>query len=249
MIKENRYKEILATLDQFDSVSYQSLATKMDVSEDTIRRDIDYLHQNGLLSKVRGGAIPRDKNPLAFSDRADFYSSEKEIIGLKAQGLLKKGITIFMDGGTTVCSVAEHFSSDSSFRVITNNIALVPILSKFKGIETIILGGEHNIDTQTTIGAKTCQDAELFVADLYLMGSCGISKEFGITAAVQGDGAVKRSMLKSAKKTALLGNSNKIGIAEPFKVCDLDCIQVLITELPANDQRLDEIRFKKLKII
>lgn len=219
------------------------------VSEDTIRRDIDFLHENGLLSKVRGGAIPRDKNPLSFQDRADFQSTEKEIIGMKVQPLLKAGMTVFMDGGTTVCAVAECLPTNTSLRVVTNNIALVPLLSRFRNIEVIVLGGTYDRDTQTNTGARTCDEAAEFVVDLYLMGTCAISKDFGITAAIREDGAVKKAMLKGSKTVVVLSNSRKVGANEPFVVCSLQEIDVIVTELPSDNPKLDELRFKNLKIV
>lgn len=249
MIKEERFKLILNSLNETGSITYADMSLKLAISEDTVRRDIDILHQNGLLSKVRGGAIPRNKNPLAFQDRMDHNTAEKEIIGFKVQPLLKKGMTIFMDGGTTICAVAERFAPDASFRVITNNLALIPILANFKNIQIIILGGAYNKDTQTNVGAKTCEDAEQFVADIYLMGTCAISREFGVTTPIQEDGMVKRSMLKGAKKVIVLSNSKKIGEQEFFKICDLDKISTLVSELPSDAAQLDEVRFLNLKMM
>ncbi len=231
------------------AVTYSGMSMDLSVSEDTIRRDIDYLHENGLLSKVRGGAISREKNPLSFQDRTDFHTTEKEVIAMKVQPLLKAGMTVFMDGGTTVCAVAEYLPANTSLRVITNNIALVPLLGRFKNIEVIVLGGNYDRDTQTNTGAKTCEEATEFVVDIYLMGTCAISKDFGITAAIREDGAVKRAMLKGSKSVVVLSNSKKIGINEAFVVCDLQGINVLVTELPSDDAKLDDLRFKNLKII
>lgn len=230
-------------------VTYSGMSADLSVSEDTIRRDIDYLDANGLLSKVRGGAISREKNPLSFQDRANFRSTEKEVIGMKAQSLLKNGMTIFMDGGTTVCAVAECLATNTSLRVITNNIALVPLLGRFRNIEVIVLGGNYDRDSQTNTGARTCAEAAEFVVDLYLMGTCAISKDFGITSAIREDGAVKKAMLKGSKMVAVLSNSKKTGTNEPFVVCSLNEINVLVTELPSDDPKLDELRFKNLKII
>ncbi|RFS19236.1 DeoR/GlpR transcriptional regulator [Chitinophaga silvatica] len=249
MIREKRFKHIISSLKDTGAVTYSSLSADLSVSEDTIRRDIDYLHENGLLSKVRGGAISRDKTPLTFQDRTDFLSKEKEIIGMKVQPLLKLGMSVFMDGGTTICAVAEWLPANASLRIITNNMALVPLLGKFPNINVIVLGGNYDKDTQTNIGARTCEEAAEFVVDLYLMGTCAISKDYGITAAIREDGAVKKAMLKGAKKVVVLGNSAKIGATEPFVVCGLDAIKVLVTELPSDDPKLDELRFKNLKII
>ncbi|PTT01837.1 DeoR/GlpR transcriptional regulator [Pedobacter sp. HMWF019] len=249
MIREKRFEHIISSLKNTGTVTYSGMSNDLSVSEDTIRRDIDYLHENGLLSKVRGGAISRNKNPLSFQDRTDFHSTEKEIIGMKVQSLLKTGMSVFMDGGTTVCAVAECLPSNTSLRVITNNIALVPLLAQFRSIEVIVLGGNYDRDTQTNTGARTCDEAAEFVVDLYLMGTCAISKDFGITSAIREDGAVKKAMLKGSKTVAVLSNSKKIGTNEPFVVCDLNRISVLITELPSDHPKLDELRFKNLKII
>jgi DeoR/GlpR family transcriptional regulator of sugar metabolism len=249
MIREKRFKHIISSLKETGTVTYSGMAAELSVSEDTIRRDIDYLHENGLLSKVRGGAISRDKTPLSFQDRVDFQSTEKEVIGMKVQPLLKAGMSVFMDGGTTICAVAECLPTNASLRVITNNMALVPLLGKFQHIEVIVLGGNYDKDTQTNTGARTCNEAAEFVADLYLMGTCAISKDFGITSAIREDGAVKKAMLKGAKRVVVLSNSNKIGTSEPFVVCGLHEIKVLVTELPSDDPKLDDLRFKNLQII
>ena len=248
-LKEERFKFILSALKENGKVNYGELSENLDISEDTVRRDIEYLHSNGLLWKVRGGAIPLNKNPLAFEDRTGYHSEEKETIALKAQSMLKKGMTVFMDGGTTVCAVAEKFPLDSSFRVITNNMALLPILSRLKGVEVIVLGGIMDHNTETNVGTKTSEDVKQYVADLYLMGTCAISVKFGITAAVREDGAVKKAMLGSAKTKVVLCDSKKIGTVEPFTVCGLEEIDILVTELPSDDVKLDELRFQNIKLI
>lgn len=249
MIREKRFEHIISSLKDTGTVTYSEMSAELSVSEDTIRRDIDYLDENGLLSKVRGGAILRERNPLSFQDRTDFHSTEKEVIAMKVQSLLKAGMSIFIDGGTTVCKVAECLPIHISLKVITNNLALIPFLARFGNIEVIVLGGNYDRDTQTNTGAKTCDEATDFVVDLYLMGTCAISKDFGITSAIREDAAVKKAMLKGSKMVAVLSNSKKIGTNEPFVVCGLEKINVLVTELPSNDPKLDELRFKNIKII
>jgi DeoR/GlpR family transcriptional regulator of sugar metabolism len=249
MIKEKRFEFILSCLNEKDMIAYLDLSKRLSVSEDTIRRDIDYLHKNGLLSKVKGGAIAREKNPLNFQQRLGHRTSEKEIIGRKAQQLLKDGMTIFMDGGSTMCAVAEQFFESLSLKVITNNMALVPILSGFKNIEVFILGGAYNKETETNVGSKTCEDANQYVVDLYFMGSCAVSKDFGVTSNEENDGATKKSMMKGSKKVILLANSQKIETNEFFSVCALDGLDIIITELLSNDPALNSLRYQNIRII
>lgn len=249
MLKEERFDHIINLLKQNGKVTYDLLSSELHVSEDTVRRDIETLHNNGLLVKVRGGGILPSKNPLSFQNRTGYLTEGKEVIALKALRFIKKGQTVFMDGGTTVCAIAAHLPLDSSFRVVTNNQALVPILSKFKGIEIIVLGGVYNRNTETNTGVRTCEEVKQYVADLYLMGTCAVQSKFGITAAVNEDGEVKQAMLKASIKKIALSNTEKLGSVHSFKVCDMQEIDVLITDIPSDDSRLETYRNLGIKLV
>lgn len=242
MLKEERLDYILQALAKRQIVTYELLAQDLAISEDTVRRDIEILHKNGLLSKVRGGAIPRSKNPLSFQDRAGYFTEGKDVIAFKAQQFVKNYQTIFMDGGTTVCAIANHFPANIQLRVVTNNQMLVPILAKYKGIEVVVLGGVYNRTTETTIGARTCREVGEYVADLYFMGTCAADNKFGITAAIREDGEVKRAMLHASLNTIALSNSEKLGSTDHFRICGIADITVMITDIPSENERLDAFR-------
>jgi DeoR/GlpR family transcriptional regulator of sugar metabolism len=100
MLKEERFSQIFALIKNKGKTNDESLAGELNVSADTIRRDIESLHNNGLLLKVRGGAISLSKNPLSFQDRIQHRLEEKNIIALKALQLIREGQTVFADGGS-----------------------------------------------------------------------------------------------------------------------------------------------------
>ncbi|WP_247236530.1 DeoR/GlpR family DNA-binding transcription regulator [Telluribacter sp. SYSU D00476] len=249
MIKEERQNYILGKLSQSHKVTFEELTHELHVSEDTIRRDIDVLYKNGLLTKVRGGAIIRSLNPFTFQDRENIYSESKHIIAQKAQQLVRAGQTIFMDGGTTVCAVAHYFPKDVPLRVVTNNQALVPIIRGFEKIELIVLGGYYDRNTETTVGAQTCKDAKNYMADLYFMGVCAIDSQYGITAAVREDGEVKQAMTEASLQTVALSSKEKLGSTDHFKVCGINRIDVLITDLLSSDPLLKPYQSRDLEII
>jgi DeoR/GlpR family transcriptional regulator of sugar metabolism len=249
MLKEERFNHILKVIKRRGKVFYETLSEDLNISEDTARRDIESLHNNGLLLKVRGGAISISKNPFSFQDRTGYLAEEKELIALKAQQLIKKGQTIFMDGGSTICSIATHLPSNSSFRLVTNNMALVPIISKFRDIELIILGGKHDRETATNTGGQTCNEVKKYIASLYFMGTCAIQKGFGISAVFQNDGEVKQTMLKNANKTFALVNSTNLNTTEHYKVCDIKNISGMITDLATDDPKLDDFRHLGIRLI
>ncbi|ASW73521.1 DeoR faimly transcriptional regulator [Chryseobacterium piperi] len=249
MLREERFELILSQLKKKNKVKFEDLALAMHVSEDTVRRDIEQLHRNGLLSKVRGGAMLREKDPLSFHDRQSFLANEKNIIALKAQQFIKDGMTVFMDGGTTIGAVANYMPLDIRLRVITNNTSLIPVLSKFKRVELILLGGIYDNDLAVTTGATTCNEASQFIADLFIMGTCAVDAEFGAFATSITDVETKRTMIKSSKKIIALANQNKLRRTEPLKICDLLDIDILITDLASGDQELDSLRNLSVQIV
>ena len=101
-----------------------------------------------------------------------------------------------MDGGSTICAVASHLPAGSKFRLVTNNMALVPIIETFRHIELILLGGKYDWETATNTGGQTCSEASRYIADLYLMGTCALQKGLGISAVFQSDGEVKQRGLR-----------------------------------------------------
>lgn len=249
MLKEKRFEFILKSLNEQEVASYEFIALHLNVSEDTIRRDVDYLHKNGLLSKVRGGAMRRSSNPLSFQDRDNFLKEEKDVIGLKALRFLKDGMTVFMDGGTTICALVNNLPADLKIRIVTTNMMLVPLLIDKKAIELIVVGGNYCHETASTVGLTACNEINTYVADVYMMGICTVDSVFGVTAEVQQDAEVKRAMLKSSQKVIALANHTSLQGRTPFKVCNLEEVDVLITDFASTDAVLDDFRDKKMMLL
>jgi len=249
MLKEKRFEVILEHLKKKKEVTFEELAVKLGVSDDTIRRDIEQLHKNGLLSKVRGGAIPRAKNPLTFQDRQGHLKKEKDVIALKSQQLIQDGMTVFMDGGTTICAVAAYFPPDIKLRVVSNNYTLISVLAACKNVELIVAGGNYDRDQQTFSGLSTCTSIADFTADLYLMGTCGVDHQFGISTPFQQDAEVKRAMKRNARRTIVLANHQSLRRVDVFKVCSIQEIDVLVTNLNSDHEELELFRNLDIEVI
>lgn len=249
MLKENRFDFILNELKKKKQLTYEWIAGKLEVSEDTIRRDIEILHKNGLLSKVRGGAMLRAKNPLTFQDRSHYLKKEKEVIAFKAQQFIKDGLTIFMDGGTTNLAIASLLPANLEARIITNNQAVVPVLAAHKNIELIVLGGIYNRAGVTTWGLSVCRQAEEFLADIFFMGTCAVDPVSGVSGDAQQDVDVKRAMIRSSQTVFALANHERLFRKEPFRVCELEMLDTIITDLPSDHKDMNEFRNADLQIL
>lgn len=249
MVKEERFDFILKELTAKNTVTYEVLAQLLQVSEDTIRRDIDYLYRNGLLTKVRSGAMLRSKDPLSFQERLSISASEKDVIALKAQRFVHSGMTLFMDGGTTTCNVVRYFPADIQLRIITNNPELILIAKNFANIELILLGGTYHREMAITLGNDTYNEAQNYNADLYFMGSCAVNNEFGVSSVDKTDAEIKRAMQRSSKQTIVLADERKIGRSEPFRAVDIQLIDTLITNMQSDSPALDIFRNGDLQIV
>jgi DeoR/GlpR family transcriptional regulator of sugar metabolism len=128
-------------------------------------------------------------------------------------------------------------------------MALVPIISKFRDIELIILGGIHDRETATNSGGQTCNEVNQYIASLYFMGTCALQKEFGISAVFQKDGEVKQNMLRNANETFALVNSSSLNTTEHYKICDIKDISGMITDLATDDPKLDDYRHLGIRLI
>ncbi|WP_420154825.1 DeoR/GlpR family DNA-binding transcription regulator [Siphonobacter sp.] len=235
MKKELRFSHILAQLEKEKTVAFTHLSLELNVSEDTIRRDIDELAKLGLLAKIRGGAMPRSAHPLTFKDRIGYLNEDKERMALKAVRLLRNGMTVFMDSGTSVYTLVSLLPAYLELRVITNNTALIPLLALYANIETHILGGKYDKEREILTGLAAVKTAEQFRADLFFMGVCSIDLQAGITATNQPEAELKQTMTAASIQVVALSDASKLGTQDPFAVCRLSEVSHIITERDPTD--------------
>ena len=157
MIKEERLQLIIEHIRKEKKVLLGDLSTLLGVSEDTVRRDIKELSDQGLLKAVRGGAISRSPIPRHFREREHYDVSHKGIIAEKAVKLIKNGQVVLFDAGTSVLAIATLLPRDLQITVITNSFPVVTILEDHPCIEVIFLGGRLNKNSFSTTGFEIIQ--------------------------------------------------------------------------------------------
>ena len=230
MLKEERYEYILKKLQADHKVLHNELSNDLQVSEDTVRRDLEALAQNGLLIKVRGGAIPHSPNPFNFTDRIGIHEDDKKTIAAKALSFLHNGQTIIIDGGTSTYAMVKLFPPSLQLTVVTPSIPIAMQPMEHPGIEVILTGGRIFKSSQVTAGIDTIRMLEKLRADICFMGVCSLHTEVGVTGPDLDEAAVKNVMVQSANRVVALVTSEKMGTAEPFKVCDITEMDTIITD-------------------
>ncbi|CAN5464163.1 DeoR/GlpR family DNA-binding transcription regulator [soil metagenome] len=237
MLKEERLDFILQKLKADQVVKLGDLSFSLNVSEDTIRRDIETLDRNGLCLKVRGGAVPHSPNMQAhsFKERVNASEQQKTIIAEKALELIYSGATIMLDGGTTTFKLATLIPDNIPLTVITNSIPVVNALMDHSMVEVILAGGRIFKSSQVTMGVETLRLLDRVRVDICFTGICSLHLELGVTAPNFDETEAKRSMVQSANKVVAITTHDKIGTAESFKVCDIKAVDTIITEISSKD--------------
>ncbi len=238
MLKEERLDFILQKLKANQVVKLSDLSSSLQVSEDTIRRDIETLDRNGLCQKVRGGAVPHspNKQAYAFKDRVNASEHQKAIIAQKAVALIQPGSTILLDGGTTTFKLASLLPENLQLTVITNSIPVVTALMDHPNIDIILAGGRVFKSSQVTTGLETIRLLEKTRVDIFFTGVCSLHPDLGVTLPNFDEAEVKRTMLQSANKVVAITTHDKLGTAESFKVCDLKEVDIIITEISNRNE-------------
>jgi len=248
MVKEERLQLILEQLTKGNKVQLSDMSRLLNVSEDTVRRDIKELDVQGLLKAVRGGAIANSTIPQHYRDREKYDVSHKLRMAEKAIPFLKNGQTIFMDGGTSVLAVARMIPKDLKIQVVTNSFPVADALEDHPTAEVVFAGGRLYKTAFTTIGQQAIDTIRNVRANVYFFGVSSIHT-IGLTARSYEDSLVKRNMVENSQQIIALSTLEKIDTAEAFFICPITKVDVLITEADSDDPKLQPYKELGLKVV
>lgn len=230
MLTTHRKQEILALLKRNGQVIAKNVSQSMGVSEDTIRRDLRELAQEGLLQRVHGGALPASPAMADFAGRESITTEGKIAIGRAAAAMIQPGQVVILDGGTTARQVARHLPAGLTATVVTHSPTIALELVDHPGIDVILIGGRLFKHSVVAVGAPAIEAIGQIHADTYFMGVTGIHPKTGLTTGDFEEAAVKRALSHAAADTIVLASSEKLNAASPFAVVPLDEISGIITE-------------------
>jgi DeoR family transcriptional regulator, fructose operon transcriptional repressor len=214
-----------------------ALAAELEVTAETVRRDLTTLERHGLLRRVHGGAIPIER--LSFEPeltaRDAVMQAEKERIAKAAIDELPDEGAILLDAGTTTARLAEILPLDREFTVVTNALPIAMMLSGRANITLLIVGGRVRGRTLAAVDEWALGRLRDTYVDLAFVGANGVSVERGLTTPDTAEAAVKRAMIASARRTVVLADHTKIGNDQFARFGDLDDVDVLITDSGLDD--------------
>lgn len=248
MLKEERQQQILTLLRDQGKIVASDLSRSLEISEDTIRRDLRDLDEAGLLLRVHGGALPRSTTPPNYTARVGQATVVKDAMAEATVKRLRDSQVILMDGGTTVLRVAQHLPPDLKATVVTNSIPLMAALTQHPTVEVILLGGHLFKDSQVAVGAQTVAALRSIRADICLLGVAAIHPEVGITTLDYEEALVKQAMVAGANEVIALATADKLGKAAPFIAATPDQVHLLVTEHDVPEEIMDDYRARGIPV-
>lgn len=237
MLKKERHDFIMRQINLHNRVLTSDLVQLLNVSEDTIRRDLQELVDLGKLYKVHGGALSKSYHS-SFDDSTVYARDSKIIIAKKAITLIKDGMVVLTGGGTTVLEFVKQLPENLEATFFTISPLVAVELAKYNNVEVILIGGSFSKNSQVSYGGSVINQLSEIKVDLCLMGTSALHPEEGMTDTDWEINQLKKAMLAASKKSAVLCISEKLDITLRLRVCPTESISYLVTELNSDDELL-----------
>ncbi len=235
MLTTRRKQQILSILREKGQVIAKDVSHAMGVSEDTIRRDLRELAQEGLLQRVHGGALPASPAVADFAGREQLRHEGKVAIGAAAASLIQPGQVVILDGGTTSREIARHLPHELKATIVTHSPTIALELVDHGSVEVILIGGRLFKHSVVAVGAAAVQAVSGIHADTFFMGVTGVHPKAGLTTGDFEEAAVKRVLCRASAETFVLASAEKLNAASPYEVIGLEDVTGIITEAGVDE--------------
>jgi DeoR/GlpR family transcriptional regulator of sugar metabolism len=249
MLTAQRRALILDVLRRDGQLVAKQLATELDLSDDTIRRDLRELAAAGKLQRVHGGALPASPAVADFSVRRHVATQGKTAVGRAAAALVRPGQTVIVDGGTTAQQLARHLPPDLDATVITHSPTIACELVSHPSIEVLVIGGRLFKHSIVTCGSIAIESILKVSADAFFMGVTGVHPTAGLTTGDAEEAAIKRALSRRSAETYVLATSEKVGAASPFMVIPMQEATAIIIESSTPDAHVRALRRTGVEVI
>lgn len=240
MLAVTRKSEIKDLILEKKSVTVIELARMFSVTEETIRRDLKQLEEEGFLTRTYGGAFIHDgvENNVALSMRETIFLKSKQAIANQCRQIIHNGDSIFLDSSTTTLAIAKAIS-DMRLTVVTNSLLIVNELCDIPNIHLVCIGGNYTSRDKAFNGLNTTASLSSYYLDKTFMSCRSLSMEHGITDSLESVAAVRQSLVSRSKDIYLVADFSKFDKTSFIYITDFDSITGLVTDRKLNSQWLD----------
>jgi DeoR/GlpR family transcriptional regulator of sugar metabolism len=230
VLAEERQSQILSLVNVHRSMTVLDIQQRLNVSRETVRRDLLALEERRKLRRTHGGAISLESTEPAMSVRQVTNPEGKRAIGTLAAELIPDGAVVMLSGGTTTQCVSDALAARRSLTVVTNCIATCLKLSGRNGNRVHMLGGELQPQNQATLGRDATHMLANYFADVAVVGAGAISQQGQIMDFSREEAELHGAMLASAQTAIVVADRSKFGRVAPVRVPGLERATYLITD-------------------
>jgi DeoR family transcriptional regulator of aga operon len=229
----SRRKKILEHIKETGEVLVTRLSKEFDVSEVTIRNDLENLERKNLLVRARGGAIHTENNvgiDQRIAEKNKIHASEKAAIGKAASALINDGDTIIIDSGTTTAEIVKHLDRVKHLNVITNALNIANLLMARPAVNVIIPGGYLRQNAMSLVGPLAEKNLRNFFVDKVFLSTDGFDTKHGIFTPNIDEAHLNGIMIEITKEVILVTDSSKFKRKSLAFICGLDKIKKVVTD-------------------
>lgn len=254
MTRAERLAALLELLVGEGKIDVEQSADRFAVSAATIRRDLDYLADQQLLSRTHGGAVPNTTSydlPLRY--KSTDHGEAKARIAQRAVGMLWPGCTISLNGGTTTVEVARAIPGVEALHngvtVVTNAINIATELTVRPFIKIMVCGGVARPQSYELVGAIASETLSQFTPDICFLGATGLDPVAGITTYDESEAAINRVMVQQAKRTVVVIDSSKLGTVGFSRICRVQEVSAVLTDSDADPSMVTTLRKTGVEVL
>jgi DeoR family transcriptional regulator, aga operon transcriptional repressor len=251
MLNEERRRKILELVERDGRVVVKDLGRRFSTSLITIRKDLEHLHQKGLIQRAHGGALPVDAAALrdpTLHEKERLHRKEKLRIAEAAARLVRPGQVIILDSGTTTTAVARATRNIPNLTVITNAVNIAAELAG-TGVEVILTGGALRTNSFSLVGPLAEDSLRHVSADLLFLAVDGFDVSYGLTTPNQLEARVNRAMMESAKTTVVVCDSSKFGKRSLSLIAPASGVHHAITDRNISSKDLRALREAGVRVV
>jgi DeoR/GlpR family transcriptional regulator of sugar metabolism len=228
--KSDRQSQILAELNRSPSLRVADLAGHLEVSTETIRRDLDELTEQGLLNRTYGGAVRPLSSEPSVAERHSHFIAQRERIAKATIPLIKSGHVLMIGSGATTVHVARRIAVDlTNITVITHSFGVATVLSLNPTIDILMLPGNYQSGEGSNIGVHTVSFLNTFYADFAILGASGLTPDGPADALIE-SGAVYTAMVARSSQTLVVADHSKFDRVFPACYASWRKIHHLVTD-------------------
>ena len=249
-MKLDRRNQIIDMVNRQRTVKNSELMERFGISIETVRRDLEYLENQGYLRRVYGGAVVNlslSSEP-EYASRSQARSAEKLAIAAEAARLVQDQDSIYMGVGTTVQAMAQYLRNVQELTVFTNALRTAVDLSELPSCTVILSGGRVRPKELAVSGFPAEENLSRFNVDKAFIGIGGIT-EAGVTDFHMDEASIHRQLIKNARQAIVLADSEKLGTRAVVNVCSLEQVDMVITDSGAPKHLVKELELSGVRVI